>query len=57
MFLVQEFAIDTAFQGFAFIVKYCPVAYTVDSRYLDFGYLELPLISKRKSGPSLNVEI
>ena len=24
---------------------------TVDSRYLDFDYLELPLISKRKSGP------
>ena len=30
---------------------------TVDSRYLDFGYLEWPLISKRKSGPSLNIEI
>ena len=28
---------------------------TVDSRYLDFGYLEQPLISKRKSGPCLNV--
>ena len=27
---------------------------TVDSRYLDFGYLEQPLISKRKSGPCLN---
>ena len=25
--------------------------YTVDSRYLDFGYLEQPLISKKKSGP------
>ena len=28
---------------------------TVDSRYLDFGYLEQPLISKRKSGPCLNL--
>ena len=25
--------------------------YTVDSRYLDFGYPEQPLISKRKSDP------
>ena len=31
--------------------------YTVDSRYLDFGYLEQPLISKKKSGPCLNIEI
>ena len=30
---------------------------TVDSRYLDFGYLELPLISKRKSDPCINIEI
>ena len=30
---------------------------TVDSRYLDFGYLEQPLISKKKSGPCLNIEI
>ena len=28
-----------------------------NSRYLDFGYLELPLISKRKSGPCFNTEI
>ena len=28
---------------------------TVDSRYLDFGYLEQPLFSKRKSGPCLNL--
>ena len=28
----------------------------VNSRYLDFGYLELPLISKRKSGPCFNTE-
>ena len=28
---------------------------TVDSRYLDFGYLELPLISKGKSYPCLNI--
>ena len=28
--------------------------HTVDSRYLDFGYLEQPVISKRKSGPCLN---
>ena len=30
---------------------------TVDSRYLDFGYLEKPLMSKRKSGPCFNTEI
>ena len=30
---------------------------TVDSRYLDFGYLEQPLISKKKSGPCYNTEI
>ena len=30
---------------------------TVDSRYLEYDYLELPLISKRKSGPCLNIEI
>ena len=29
--------------------------HTVDSRYLDFGYLEQLLISKRKSGPCLNL--
>ena len=29
--------------------------HTVDSRYLDFGYLEQPLISKKKSGPCLNL--
>ena len=28
---------------------------TVDFRYLDFGYLEQPHISKRKSGPCLNL--
>ena len=33
------------------------ILYTVDSRYLDFGYLEQPLISKKKSGPCLNREI
>ena len=31
--------------------------YTVNSRYLDFGYLEKTLISKRKSGPCFNTEI
>ena len=30
---------------------------TVDSRYLDFGYLEQPLISKNKPGPCSNIEI
>ena len=30
---------------------------TVNSRYLDFGYLESPLISKRKFGPCFNTEI
>ena len=33
------------------------LSYTVDPRYLDFDYLELPLISKRKSGPCFNTEI
>ena len=28
---------------------------TVDSRYLDLGYLEQPFISKRKSVPRLNL--
>ena len=35
-------------------IKY---AYTVDPRYLDFGYLEKLLISKRKSDPCFNIEI
>ena len=30
---------------------------TVDSRYLDFDYLEQPPISKRKSGQCLDREI
>ena len=30
---------------------------TVNSRYLDFGYLESPLISKRNCGPCFNTEI
>ena len=30
---------------------------TVDSRYLDFCYLELPLISKRKYDSCFNIEI
>ena len=30
---------------------------TVDSRYLVFAYLEIPLISKWKSGPFLNIKI
>ena len=30
---------------------------TVDSHYLDFGYLELPLISKRKSDLCFNIDI
>ena len=29
--------------------------YTVESRYFDLGYLEQPLISKRKPGPCLNL--
>ena len=28
----------------------------VNSRYLDFDYLEYPLISKGKSGPFFNIE-
>ena len=31
--------------------------YTVDPRYLDFGYLDKPLISKRKADPCFNTEI
>ena len=30
---------------------------TVDPRYLDFGYLELSLILKRKPDPCFNIEI
>ena len=53
---------------YSFIYKHSRIIYvlanfttadlnTVDSRYLDFGYLEQPLISKKKSGPCLNIEI
>ena len=38
-------------------VKVVVVTYTVDSRYLDLGYLEQPLISKRKSDPCFSIEI
>ena len=31
--------------------------YTVDLRYLDLAYLELPLISKWNSGPCFNMAI
>ena len=37
-------------------VKVVVVTYTVDSRYLDLGYLEQPLISKRKSDPCFRIE-
>ena len=33
------------------------VTNTVDPRYLDFSYLEKPLISRWKSGPCFNTEI
>ena len=33
------------------------IKHTVNSRYLDFGYLESPLISNRKFGPCFNIEI
>ena len=36
---------------------YVHALFTVDSRYLGFGYLEKPLISKRKSDPCFNIEI
>ena len=39
------------------IISKDAIGHTVDSRYLDFGYLELPLISKRKSGPCFSIEI
>ena len=41
-------------EGFSMLYLF---EYTVDSRYLDFGYLEQPLISKRKSDPCINIEI
>ena len=44
--------------GRRFILTLCAAtskAYTVDSRYLNFGYLEKPLISKWKNGPCLNI--
>ena len=34
-----------------------PIALRGPVRYLDFGYLEQPLISKRKSDPCFNIEI
>ena len=43
-------------EGWALLFKFF-VLDTVDSRYLDFGYLEQPLISKKKSSPCLNIEI
>ena len=43
---------------FIYIKQWDSVTYsTVDSRYLDFGYLENPLISNRKSDPCFNIEI
>ena len=33
------------------------IARTVYSRYLDFAYLELPIISKWKSGPCFDMNI
>ena len=30
---------------------------TVEPRYLELAYLELPLISKRKSGPCFNMKL
>ena len=46
------------FMYFVFFIKiYKEELYTVRSRYLDFGYLESPLISKRKFGPCFNSEI
>ena len=37
------------------IFQFVPI--TVDPRYLDFGFLEQPLISKRKSDPCFYIEI
>ena len=31
--------------------------YTVESRYLELAYFELPLISKWKSGPCFNMKL
>ena len=52
MFLTSEVAITTQQSH---VEKKINLGYTVDSRYLDLGYLEQPLISKRKSGPCLNL--
>ena len=38
-------------------LKYFLYLSTVNSHYLNFDYLEYPLISKRKSGPCFNTEI
>ena len=35
--------------------KSIKISYTVKSRYLELAYFELPLISKWKSGPCLNI--
>ena len=42
--------------GYYFILFFF-IIITVDSCYLDFGYLEKALISKRKSDPCFNIEI
>ena len=43
--------------SFIYIFLFLKFNFTVDSRYLDFGYLEQPLISKRKSDPCLSIEL
>ena len=34
-----------------------PYEYTVEPRYLELAYFELPLISKWKSGPCFNMKL
>ena len=58
----QYFSNRTIFHNKFELLKCCGYrvhvyVYTVNSRYLDFGYLESPLISKRKFGPCFNTEI
>ena len=38
-------------------VEHICIYYTVEPRYLELAYFELPLISKWKSGPCFNMKL
>ena len=38
-------------------VEHIYIYYTVEPRYLELAYFELPLISKWKSGPCFNMKL